>query len=481
MSADTRRRCRVAVLGGGLAGLRAALELERRGFAVTVLEARGEVGGRARGRWVDGHWMDSSWPVLGGDDAVLARFARTLDFADSLLPLRPVQTALMRDGTWRPVDGLDLRSVLRIPGPRVWERPKLLRWGRLMRRYAPLLDAVRPERAAELDFRSVADHVSLYFGRGHLEFWLAPELLGAYGDSVESLSRVALLLQARSLGIGERRPRPSGLPRRPLVELAQLAAERLDVRRGTGVQRIDEEPAGGFRIATIDHAGREVEMGSDAVVVALGAAEAARVARTLLTPAERGYFDAMATRPVTTLSVALDGVGPGASRPIEVRIPRREGSAISCFVVEPGQPGGRVPEGQSQLIALARDAFSIRWREMADDVVAKNMMSSLELVLPGTGERIRNTRLGRSTAPFFEVGSYRRLATFQKVQRDRRGLGRRLYWAGDYLVGAGFEAACRSGLRAATDLASDVDADHDADAADAGLGDTDELGVGPLQ
>jgi predicted NAD/FAD-dependent oxidoreductase len=322
-----------------------------------------------------------------------------------------------------------------------------------MERYAPLLDPMCPERAADLDYRSMRDHAALYFGKGNLEFWLAPEVQGVYGDSVEELSRVALLLQAQSLGLGERRSGSPGLPRRPLLELAQVAAERLDTRRGTAVQRIDEEPAGGFRIETIDDAGSRREESFDAIVIALGAKQAAAVSAAMLTPAEQDFFDAVALRPVVTLSVAIEGVEGGL--PTEARIPRREGSAISSLLMEPGQPSGRVPEGRSQIVVLARDAFAERWREMADDVVAKNLMSSLELAMPGTGERILTTRLGRATVPFFEVGSYRRLATFQKVQRDRRSFGRRLYWAGDYLSGPTFEAASLSGLRAANALEAD--------------------------
>lgn len=449
----TSSPCRVAVLGAGLSGLRAADELHRRGFVVTVFEARADVGGRAGGEWCAGHWMDAAWPVLCGRDESLARWARDLGLGDSLYPLRPVQTTLLQDGETTPVDGLSIRAAARIPGPRLWERPKLLRWGRLMKRYAPLLDPMFPERAADLDYRSMRDHVALYFGKGNLEFWLAPETQGLYGDSVEELSRVSLLLQAQSLGLGKRRPGLPGLPRRPLLELAQAAAERLDIRRGTAVQRIDEEPAGGFRIETIDEAGPQSEGSFDAIVVALGPKQAAGVSASLLTPAEQDFFRAVALRTTATLSVAIEGVEGGL--PTEARIPRREGSAISSLVVEPGQPSGRVPEGRSQIVALARDAFADRWSEMADDVVAKNLMSSLELAIPGIGERILTDRLSRASVPFFEVGSYRRMATFQKVQRDRRALGRRLYWAGDYLSGPTFEAASLSGLRAANALEID--------------------------
>ncbi|HEB91433.1 MAG TPA: FAD-dependent oxidoreductase [Deltaproteobacteria bacterium] len=445
---------RVGVIGAGLSGLRAATELVRHGFDVTVFEAREQVGGRAIGEWCAGHWMDAAWPVLAGRDGSLAGWARQVGAADSLLPLRPVQPMLYRGGQTTPVDGLNLRGAARIPGPPLWERPKLLRWRRLMARYAKQLDPMFPELAADLDYRSVRDHVVLYFGRGALESWLTPEIQGIHGDSVEELSRVALLLQVRTLGLGERRPATPGLPRRPLLELAQAAAEGLSIRRATRVSRIDEEAGGGFRLEANDARGERSEACFDAVVVATGPSGAAGLTRALQTPAERDFFARVQERTVMTLSVALEGVDGGLPR--EIRIPRREGSALASLVVEPGQPGGRVIEGHSQIVALARDVFAERWSSMADDVVEKNLLGSLERVLPGTGERMLTSRLGRSSVPFFGVGAYRRLATFQKVQRDRRALGRRLYWAGDHLAGPGFEAASLSGLRAARALAMDL-------------------------
>jgi predicted NAD/FAD-dependent oxidoreductase len=158
-------------------------------------------------------------------------------------------------------------------------------------------------------------------------------------------------------------------------------------------------------------------------------------------------------RPVVTLSVALEGVRSGL--PQELRLPRREDSALASIVIEPGQAGGRAPEGRSQLVLRARDAFARRWRETAGDVVTKNLLSSLELAMPGLGERVITTHLGRGQQAFFGVGHYRALAAFERVQRDRRALGRRIYWAGDYLAGPTFEAATRSGDRAARALLED--------------------------
>jgi protoporphyrinogen oxidase len=97
MSAEAGSPARVAVVGAGLAGLRAAWQLVRRGFDVAVYEAREEIGGRAGGQWQSGHWMDSAWPVLDAKNASLLRWAVELGLGDDMLPLRPVQVNASAD------------------------------------------------------------------------------------------------------------------------------------------------------------------------------------------------------------------------------------------------------------------------------------------------------------------------------------------------------------------------------------------------
>lgn len=447
---------RVAVVGAGLAGLRAAWLLAQRGLDVVAYEADAAVGGRARGEWHAGHWMDAAWPVLDAGNATLLRWIAQLGLADEMLPLRPVQAHVWHRGRAHRIEPTTLRGAAWIPGWPALQTPRLLRWPRLMARHAKLLDARAPERAASLDFRSVRDHVELYFGRAALDCWLTPELQSSYGDSVADLSRVALLQFARARGLGGWRPGVAGLPRRPLAELADAAAEGVRVVRGTRVERIDEEPAGGFRIEAVDDAGARSAAWFEAVVVAVPAREAMRIAATMLSIAERDVLVRMRERPVAILSAALEGAEGGVPR--EVRFARGDDSSIAAFVVEPGQLLGRAPEGHSQLVALLRDTAASEACEETDDAVVKQTIRAIARARRDVEDRLIEARLFRAKAPAFEVGHYRRLDRFFAVQRDRRGLGRRLYFAGDHLSGGGFEAALLSGERAAGELVADLDA-----------------------
>lgn len=76
----------VVVVGAGIAGLACALELERRGLAVRVLEREPRVGGRVGSELVDGFrcdrglmWLDTADPVLRATFDVAALNARPLD------------------------------------------------------------------------------------------------------------------------------------------------------------------------------------------------------------------------------------------------------------------------------------------------------------------------------------------------------------------------------------------------------------------
>ncbi|MGI9584317.1 MAG: flavin monoamine oxidase family protein [Acidimicrobiia bacterium] len=93
---------RVAVIGGGLAGLSAAMELEQAGMSITVLEARDRVGGRVFSHtYADGTVVELGGEWITTDQRAVAALAERLgvsllptvtDFGHRDLGLSPIST-----------------------------------------------------------------------------------------------------------------------------------------------------------------------------------------------------------------------------------------------------------------------------------------------------------------------------------------------------------------------------------------------------
>ena len=90
----------------------------------------------------------------------------------------------------------------------------------------------------------------------------------------------------------------------------------------------------------------------------------------------------------------------------------------------------------------------------SDDIVEKSLLAGLSRSHPSASDAIAMTRLERreDSNPLFHVGAYRALERFARVQVDRGNVGRRVYFAGDYLVGPTANHALVSGRRAAATL-----------------------------
>ena len=439
---------KIGVLGAGLAGLRAASLLHAAGAEVVVVEERTQVGGKLALELREGLAGDRCLQLLLFEDQHLLAWLRELDVAASLLPLRSVHSAQLHAGRIVSTDARGLAEIGRSPGVRWRDRARLLRFPRLMQRYAGLLDPERPEMAADLDYRSVADFARLYFGRSVFERFVTPRVTAdTLGDEHE-LSRVAFLLHWQASLRGAAR---TGIPAGPLGDLATEAAAGLDVRTQTRAQQIKQVSSGRLVLECADEVAD-----FDALVLTTSAAEAGRLTVGFATPAERDFLASVRSAPLITLNVALSR--PLTGLPQLVRVPHVEASPIEVMLVEPGVPGGRVRQGGSRVTLSARQSWAEQNACSDDDQVEKKLLASLERIFPSLGRSLLGAALHRDPVgvPRFEVGAYRALARFQRVQQDRRQLGRRLYFAGDYLAGPRFEDAVMSGTRAAAQIVSDL-------------------------
>jgi oxygen-dependent protoporphyrinogen oxidase len=177
----------VAVVGGGISGLAAAYELQRRGLNVCVLEASSRAGGVICTERFDG------WVVDGGPDSILVQkpaavaLCRELGIADRLVSTLPPRTAyiLRDDRLHRIAEGsflgfpLDARSLA---------RSSVFSLGGRLRMACELF---MPRRGGDED-ESIGTFVRRRFGDEAVQYLAEPLLAGIHAGDVDRLSTQAL-------------------------------------------------------------------------------------------------------------------------------------------------------------------------------------------------------------------------------------------------------------------------------------------------
>jgi protoporphyrinogen oxidase len=361
-----------------------------------------------------------------------------------------VVSALAHRDRIQVIDSRGLLGIARIPGIQIHQALRLLRLPRLVARYGNRIDSERPERAASLDDRSLADFSRLYFGARIAEHWMGPLVTRASLADAREVSRVLFLHFYRD-GAGER----LGLLRSSSQELVDRAARSVSASLGVCVTSIESRSGGGVRF-NLREGERERSGEADAIVLAVPAPEAVALASAELSLAERGGLEKVRYTPEISLAVALRR--PFHSHPQQIQFLHREGWPLESVLLEPGVEGGRVPEGRGLALLRATGRWSAAYFEAPDETVKKELIDALGGIFPrihGAGifaEVLREKR----AVPRFDVGRYREIADFTRVQEDWRHRGRRIYFAGDYLMGPGWNAALRSGYRAAADVEQDL-------------------------
>ena len=104
------RTGRIAVIGAGIAGLTAAIDLARTGFAVTVLERAATPGGKMRQVVVAGAQLDAGPTVFTLRDVFEQLYADAGSSLSAQLKLLPV--SVLARHAWDETEHLDLHANL---------------------------------------------------------------------------------------------------------------------------------------------------------------------------------------------------------------------------------------------------------------------------------------------------------------------------------------------------------------------------------
>jgi squalene-associated FAD-dependent desaturase len=372
---------RVIVVGGGLAGITAALDCADAGAAVTLLESRGRLGGQAYSFTRDGLRADNGQHVFLRCCTAYRAFVERIGAGEMVtLQDRLDITVLGRAGGRRRRGRLNrtrLPSPLHLAGAML-RYPFLAPRGRLSAAMAmAALARVDVEDPAN-DARTFGDWL-----RAHGQDAWASEALWDLitrstvnlGCDDASLAQAAYVFQEGLLSAND--AGDLGHARVPLSDIHDVAARAalqragVEVRLRTGVSAVVPDPLGGFTIT----AGGQEQLACDGLILATGPA---RMAALLPERAgvDPGSLRRLGESPIVNVHVVLDRqvldvpFAAGVGTPVQWVFDRTESSGVgtgqylvvtlSAADEELGMSGDAVlarylPE-LAELLPAARDA-----------------------------------------------------------------------------------------------------------------------------
>ncbi len=230
---------RVAVVGSGLAGLAAALELKRRGCHVILLERSRLLGGKTTSFVVGDTEVDCGQHVILGCYTAFLGFVTELGMRDSLHLQRRFEAVVLSPGGSSRLRAVSLPAPLHLALPFIRFRAISLR-ARLgvARALLAARFGVNPGREEQETFAAwLRRHRQ---GESALRGFWEPFIVPALNAPLDEASAAAGLFVVRTAFLGDRHAACIGYATVPLLRFAEAAAQRCDeVRmRGavTGVQ-----------------------------------------------------------------------------------------------------------------------------------------------------------------------------------------------------------------------------------------------------
>lgn len=259
---------RIAVAGGGLAGLAAAIDLKNAGCTVELFERSRLLGGRATSFEIDGIEVDNGQHVYLQCCTDFIAFVERLGMADALYLQDRFDVTVYAHGTASRVRAFDLPAPWHVMAAFLFYRHLSLA-GKLQ-----LLRALRALRQTADPSESFAEWLREH-GQGEevvRAFW-APFMVPALNVPLEQMNAAAAAFVISTAFLHDRNAARFGYSRVPLAHIMERAAAQLDaVHRSKAIASIGTQD-GSVSVRTQDGEQREF----DGVVLALPPRALARV------------------------------------------------------------------------------------------------------------------------------------------------------------------------------------------------------------
>ena len=432
---------RVVVVGGGLAGLTAALDLQSAGADVVVLEKGETLGGRAKTDQIDGYHIDPSAQLFGSMYTRYRALVDRLGLSDRLVR-SPGRDALLKSGRAQEVVYGSASSMLAsraIPfGTKVRLGTTYLPF---LTKHSAHLDQHCPEKAvaAGLDEETIAAWGEREMGKDFVDYLVYPQLAGYYGSLPEETGAALYHILARygvDVTVYAVRGGAGGVADEAGSRIREAGGE---VRTGTRVSAVGLVD-GGVRVTT--DTGEEA---FDAAVIATPADDALRILGSSEI-AIAAWLQGVRTRGAVSVAFLMDK--PADVRFFGLSLPRAESTTLSTISVQENKGGELVPEGRGALVAFVRPDVVAELIDLDSQQIVDAVLPDIERGFPGAQSSVRRARVYRWAGgnPIFYPGYLRHLTRHRSGEVEGEGP---IALAGDYLYMPSVEGAVVAGADAA--------------------------------
>jgi protoporphyrinogen oxidase len=398
---------RVAIIGGGLAGLTCAYALKQRGIEAVVFEASSAPGGRS----IDGAEFLLSPALFRNTFKLIGE----LGLSGDILPIEPHAGQVYKGRVYRH-RVTSATGLLKFKGLNIVDKALLPRMAYLLARYSPHLDLHQPERGLHLDDETVAAFVKRELSQNVLNYLVGPLISTLFFYSSEETSKLLYLMLAKHMY----NTRMSTL-RGGTVRIARRLSDEITIIPGRPVKNLTT--LGG------DFSDIVIAVPGDAVLGIEGVEE-------LLSEEDKQFFRECRYQRVVTVRVFTERPADGES--YGVSIPRVENFTAATITFHDYIDPSRVPKGHGLLSITGG----------GENVSAERLLSDLQRLYRVEPQSTQIYEWPSGT-PKFPPGRFRQIVAFEKRSRKPG-----LFFCGDYLMGPFIEAAITTGLNAAAKMGS---------------------------
>lgn len=429
---------RVVVIGGGFAGVAAAVSLRARGARVTLIEARPTLGGRARSDVLD------DLPIDTGAQLITGGFARTVRLVGAQLERDTAHDIVVRGEERLPLRFGSLRSLLSFSGLSALDKVRLAtHLLPLLARYHDALDASGVRTPASLDTESVRAFVERRIGSAAADTLAEPPCNGFYNLAASEVSLAFYLTLGRYGSEGDTLAPVNGWSSALGGALGDI--EVVHDTRATGLDVERGADAHATRVSIRVASGRTWD--ANAAVIATDP----RAAHALLAPhlspddALAFWLASIPMRDTLTLALALECAPPRDAFGVfqDVRTARM----VSACVVHGAKHSARAD--RDAVLAWPTPASLDALRSTAPETIANKMLPEVEALVPQVHDHVTRARVYR-----FEPGSPIPYIGFVRDRARGTALADAIplpiALAGDYLTTPLIEGAVASGEHAAS-------------------------------